>query len=102
MARFTALSKERIQDLTTRRGIATIDLGPQREWIQQAVAANGWGEIALEPTDNVRAVKRRTTIAGKELGKIVKWHRKSTPQLLIFQAINPDQLIRRVRRPRSR
>ena len=78
MARFQALSHERIAELTTRRGPGTVDLSEYKHWVEQAQQeANGWGEIQLQDDDNQRAIKRRTTIAGKELGKTIKWHRKS-------------------------
>lgn len=91
MPRFQALAPERIQELTRRSSAGLVDLTEHKNWISEALAnAQGWGEINLDPTDNIRAIKRRTTIAGKELNKIVKWHRKSTPETLIFQAFNSD------------
>jgi hypothetical protein len=91
LPRFQALSLDRIQELTRRSSAGLIDLTEHKNWINEALAnAQGWGEINLDPTDNIRAIKRRTTIAGKELNKVVKWHRKSTPDTLIFQAFAAD------------
>src|SRR5215210_5971941 len=88
MPRFQPLSQERIAELTTRRGPGQVDLSEHKRWIEDALRnSNGWGEIGLEPSDNVRAIKRRTTIAGKEMSRTIKWHRKSTPTTLIFQAV---------------
>src|SRR5439155_10915500 len=99
MARFQLLSHERFTELTARRGPGTIDLSEYKHWIEQAhEKANGWGEIQLERDDNQRAIKRRTTIAGKELGKTVKWHRKSNHERLIFQVIDPRLAQKRTRR----
>ena len=53
------------------------------------------------PQHNVRAIKRRTTIAGKELNRVVKWHRKSTHNQLIFQAVDPSAIVKRPRRRHS-
>jgi hypothetical protein len=102
MAHFQALSRERVAELTARRGPGMIDLTEYKKWIEDAVrTANGWGEILLDPNENVRAIKRRTTIAGKELHRVVKWHRKSTAKQLVFQAVDPATIVRRPRRPRG-
>jgi hypothetical protein len=102
MPRFQPLSQERIAELTTRRGPGQVDLSEHKRWIEDALRnANGWGEIGLEPADNVRAIKRRTTIAGKEMNRTIKWHRKSTPTTLIFQAVDPASVTKRTRRSRS-
>jgi hypothetical protein len=102
MPQFQPLSRERIAELTTRRGPGSVDLTEYKKWIEDATrSSNGWGEIMLEPTDNVRAIKRRTTIAGKELNRVVKWHRKSTPNQLIFQAVDPSAIVKRARRSRG-
>ena len=77
-----------------------VDLTEHKNWIQQA-SRDGWGEITLDAGDNVRAIKRRTTIAGKELSKVVKWHRKSSGNTLIFQVMDPAQVTKRQRRARS-
>ena len=100
MARFSALTRDRIQELTARRGSGLVDLTEHKNWIQQA-SRDGWGEITLDPGDNVRAIKRRTTIAGKELSKVVKWHRKSNGNTLIFQVMDPAQVTKRQRRARG-
>jgi len=97
--RFQPLSHERIAELTRRAGGGTVDLSAQKDWINQALKdGQGWGSIDIDPGDNIRALKRRTTIAGKELGKTIKWHRKSTAEQLIFRAIDPDKVVRRARR----
>jgi hypothetical protein len=99
MARFQALSHERIAELTARRHPAAVDLSEYKSWIEQAAQhANGWGEIELAPEDSQRAIKRRTTIAGKELGKTVKWHRKSNHGRLIFRVLDPQSAQKRTRR----
>src|SRR5262245_29620000 len=73
MPRFQPLSQERIAELTTRRGPGQVDLSEHKRWIEDAIRnANGWGEIGIEPSDNVRAIKRRTTIAGKEMNRTIK------------------------------
>jgi hypothetical protein len=102
MPQFQPLSRDRIAELTTRRGPGSVDLTEYKKWIEDASRnSNGWGEIVLEPSDNVRAIKRRTTIAGKELNRVVKWHRKSTSNQLIFQAVDPSSIVKRSRRSRS-
>jgi hypothetical protein len=102
MPRFQVLSQERIAELTTRRGPGQVDLSEHKRWIEDAVRnSNGWGEIALEPADNVRAIKRRTTIAGKEMNRTIKWHRKSSSSSLIFQAVDPTSVTKRSRRSRA-
>jgi hypothetical protein len=99
MPQFHTLSRERIAELTTRRGPGAVDLTEYKKWIEEAVRmSNGWGEIVLDPADNVRAIKRRTTIAGKELNRVVKWHRKSTSKQLVFQAVDPSSIVKRPRR----
>ena len=99
MPRFVALSKDRVAELTTRRGPSQVDLTEHKKWLDESLASsNGWGEILLDPGDNIRALKRRTTIAAKEMGKIVKWNRKSTDSSLIFQAVDPNAVQRRTRR----
>ena len=103
MARFQTLSPERIAELTARHaGPGAVDLTEYKQWVERAQReSDGWGEIQLEPTDNVRSVKRRTTIAGKELGRLVKWHRRSTPETLLFRVVAPDRIKRRTRRKRE-
>jgi hypothetical protein len=102
MPRFQPLSPERVAELTRRAGGGVVDLSDQKDWINQALRdGQGWGSIAIDPADNVRALKRRTTIAGKELGKTIRWHRKSTVEELIFQAVEPNQVVRRSRRART-
>ena len=99
MPTFRPLAREQIEELTRRRGAGVVDLTDQKDWINRAtVEAQGWGVIEVLPGENVRAIKRRTTIAGKELGKTIRWHRKSTPTELIFHAIEPDQVVHRGRR----
>ncbi len=75
-------------------------LSPERIAEAQRQSA-GWGEIELEPTDNVRSIKRRTTIAGKELGRVVKWHHRSTKETLLFRVVEPGSIQRRTRRTRE-
>lgn len=99
MPRFQPLSPERIAELTTRRGPGVVDLTEYKSWIDQAQReSQGWGEIQLAPTDNVRSIKRRTTIAGKELARVVKWHRHSTKEVLLFRVVEPGSIRRRPRR----
>ena len=100
MARFSTLTKERIAELTARRGPGAVDLTEHKRWITDA-SRDGWGEISIDAGDNVRAIKRRTTIAAKEMNRVVKWHRKSTPQSLIFQVVDPASLVKRTRRARA-
>ena len=71
MPRFQPLSHERIAELTRRAGGGTVDLSAQKDWINQALKdGQGWGSIDIDPGDNIRALKRRTTIAGKELAEV--------------------------------
>lgn len=99
---FKALPPERIQELTRSRSGGSVDISTQKEWIARALAeAGGWGSIAIDPGDSVRTLKRRTTIAGKELNLVVKWHRKSTASELIFRAVEPGAVARRSRRARA-
>lgn len=101
MPHFQTLSREQIAELTARRGPGSVDLTEYKKWIEEAGRnSDGWGRIILSPNDNVRAIKRRTTIAGKELKRVVKWHRKSTGDHLIFQAVDPTSIVRRQRRSR--
>jgi hypothetical protein len=97
------LDQQRIQEITRRGGSAAgVDLTEYKNWITEALR-EGWGSIGLDPTDSIRAIKRRTTIAGKELGKVVKWHRKSTPGELIFQVFNAESApAKRVRSARKK
>jgi hypothetical protein len=96
------MEPERVAELTRRASGGAVDLTDQKTWISRAVTeGQGWGEIQLDPSDNVRALKRRTTMAGKDLHKVVKWHRKSTPDCLIFQALDPDQIVKRHRTQRT-
>src|SRR5215211_4148620 len=99
MPTFRPLDSAKVQELTSRRGAGLVDLTDQKEWINRALyEASGWGAITIDPGDNVRAIKRRTTIAGKELGKTVKWHRKSSNEELIFRALDPGEVTHRTRR----
>ncbi|MBM4418301.1 MAG: hypothetical protein FJ033_08320 [Chloroflexi bacterium] len=97
MARFASLSEDRIKELITRRGTTNINLEEYKGWIQQAADGGKWGEISLEASDNVRAIKRRTTIAGKSLGWTVRWHRKSTSRNLVFQVLTQGEVAARRR-----
>jgi len=102
MPQFQTLSRDQIAELTARRGPGSVDLTEYKKWIDEATrSSDGWGKIILTPSDNVRAIKRRTTIAGKELKRVVKWHRKSTPNQLIFQAVDPSAIVKRARRSRA-
>jgi hypothetical protein len=99
MPRFRPLPPEQVNELTRHRTNRVVDLTEQKAWVQQALAeSEGWGEIELEVGDNTRAIKRRTTIAGKESGKIVKWHRRSDPQRLIFHVADVTPVRKRARR----
>src|SRR5262245_54544703 len=102
MPKFRVLTIQEIQELTARRGgSAAIDLSEYRGWIESAGrSADGWGQIELDPTDNVRALKRRTTVAGKELGKTIKWNRRSDNERLIFRVF--DNGAEPARRKRTR
>lgn len=102
LPRFNPLERERIAELTKRGGSGVVDLTEQKSWISNALAqAEGWGAVGLDAADNVRAIKRRTTIAAKELGKLVKWHRKSTAQELLFRVIDPSTVTKRTRRQKA-
>ena len=80
----------------------TVDLTEYKQWVERAkLEADGWGEIQLEPTDNVRAIKRRTTIAGKELGLQVRWKPTLASGALLFQVVAPGSGKRRLRRKRE-
>ena len=85
MPKFSPLSAQEIQELTARRGSQHVDLTEHKKAIQDVMREGGWGRIELNAGENVRAIKRRTTIAGKELNRIVKWNRKSTPEALLYQ-----------------
>lgn len=85
MARFSTLTAERIAELTRRGTSGGVDLTEYKDAVARAFSDTGWGEITLDPSEPVRAIKRRTTVAGKEIGKIVKWNRRSTPTQLIYQ-----------------
>lgn len=100
MAHYESPTPDEITELTARRSAATVDLTEHKRWIDQA-SLDGLGKIVLRPGDNVRAIKRRTTIAGKEMKKVVKWHRKSTGQQLYFQVIDPQGVVKRQRRARG-
>ena len=98
---FEPLSQGEIAELTARRGSAHVDLTEHKRAIEQAMHGGGWGRIKLNPGENVRAIKRRTTIAGKELNRVIKWNRKSTPNALIYQVVDPSSVVRRTRRARK-
>jgi hypothetical protein len=103
MARFQTLSPERIAELTRHRAAGPLDLTEYKQWVERAkLEADGWGEIQLEPTDNVRAIKRRTTIAGKELGLKVRWKPTLASGTLLFQVIAAGSGKRRIRRKEQR
>lgn len=101
MPQFEALSQNEVAELTARRSSSQVDLTEHRRGIQQAIEnGNGWGRIKVGPSENVRAVKRRTTVAAKEMNRVIKWHRKSNNNLLIFQAVDPSDIVKRQRRAR--
>jgi hypothetical protein len=103
MARFQTLSRQRIAELTTRRARpVAVDLTEYKQWVERAkLESDGWGEIQLEPTGNVRAIKRRTTIAGKELGLKVRWKPTLASGTLLFQVIAAGSSQRRIRRKQT-
>jgi hypothetical protein len=102
VALFRSLSPDEIADLTRRRsGASTVDLEPYKNAISQTMSDGGWGSIEIESGDSQRAIKRRTTVAGKEMGKVIKWNRKSSAHRLIYQVINPEHVQRRTRRKRT-
>ena len=103
MPRFSVLPNEEIEEFSRRATASVVDLTDQKNWINQAVEnARSWGQIEMDPTDNVRAIKRRMTIAGKELQKVVKWNRQSDAQRLIFNIISTDEQNTRKRGRRSK
>jgi hypothetical protein len=102
MPRFEPLTQTEIAELTTRRSASQVDLTEHKRGIEQAIQdGEGWGRITLQPSENVRAVKRRTTVAAKEMNRVIKWHKKSNGSVLIFRALAPGEVIKRARRVRA-
>jgi hypothetical protein len=65
-----SLTDEEIVELTRRRTVGGgIDLSPYRDGVNAAAVDGGWGKVELESSDTQRTVKRRMTVAGKELGQ---------------------------------
>ena len=102
MPTFETLNQDEVAELTRRRSTCGgVDLTPYKSAIQ-GVLEVGWGRVRLATDDNVRATKRRMTLAGKELNRVVKWSRKSTPAELIYQIIGQEEQQRRKRKPRKK
>jgi hypothetical protein len=100
--KFSTLTTDEVADIVRRRTSALVDLTEYKGWIDEVLKGSGWGRIEVDASDNVRALKRRTSIAAKELGKIVKWNRRSDAEKLIFQVIGQEEQQRRTRRPRRK
>lgn len=82
MPSFLTLKPEEIRALQARRNNLE-DLAPFIEFLKP-LSVGTWAEIELEPGDNQRTVKRRTSIAATSLGKAIRWRRHSREGKLIL------------------
>jgi hypothetical protein len=85
MPQFRTLSNEEVAARRKRR-VNTAYLEPYMEYLR-TLNPGDYGEITLQPGDQRRVVKRRTTVAAKELRMAIKWRRSQDENKLLFEVI---------------
>ena len=106
MPHFKPLTTERVTELTTRAA-ATHSYDPTEYvgYVTNAAQAldngakYGGGMFELEQDDNVRALKRRTTIASKTVPNVVlKWRPQKDETKLEFLVMRPESVVKRAKK----
>jgi type IV secretory pathway VirB4 component len=80
MAKFEKLSKEEVERITQRK--PRIDISEYVNYLE-TLNPGEWGAVTLEEGETGRAIKRRLTIAAKQLGKNLRY-RRSEDNRIIF------------------
>ena len=109
MPTFAPLTVERVQEITTR-GTKTHSYDPTEYVAYVTEAAKplddgqkyGGGMFEIDPSDNVRALKRRTTTAAKTIPNVVlKWknqREENGKAILEFLVMRPESVVKRPRK----
>ncbi len=65
-----------------RRGVPSLDLSEYRAFLEE-LQPGEWGRITLAEGESQRAVKRRLTMAAKDLDKLLRYRRAPEGQILV-------------------
>lgn len=90
------------QRLKRRRTRKRVDIEQQKDWVARAYNdADGFGMVELDLRDNVRATRRRITVAAHQLGLVIRWREPELVYRLIFRVIDPSSVTKRTRKQKS-
>jgi hypothetical protein len=53
----------------------------------ETLQVGDYGEVMVEEGESRQAVKRRTTVAAKQLGMAIKWRRSEDQNKLLFEVV---------------
>lgn len=85
MPQFRTLSPAEVQQLTTRR-LNLADLAPYMDYLE-TLQVGDYGEVTIGEGEKKQTVKRRTTLAAKQLGMAIKWKRSQDQNTLLFEVV---------------
>lgn len=85
MPQFRTLSPEEVAQLTGRR-VNLADLAPYLDYLEW-LKVGDYGEVTVEHDESREAVKRRTTVAAKQLGLAIEWWRSPDENKLVFEVV---------------
>jgi hypothetical protein len=85
MPQFRTLSKEEVAKIKSRR-VKVADLYPYMDYLR-TLQVGDYGEITVEEGESRQALKRRTTVAAKQLGMAIKWRRSQDENKLLFEVV---------------
>jgi hypothetical protein len=86
MPEFQTLSTQEVEQLKAHR-VNLADLDPYLDPHMDYLNTLQDGEVTLEEGEKRKAVKRRTTVAVKQLDMSIKWRRSKDQNKLLFEVI---------------
>ena len=85
MPQFRTLTPEEVAKHKARR-VNVANLYPYMDYLR-TLHVGDFGEITIEVDESRQAVKRRTTMAAKQLGMAIKWRISEQEKMLLFEVV---------------
>jgi hypothetical protein len=85
MPQFRTLTADEVSKLKARR-VNVDNLYPYMDYLR-TLKIGDFGEVTIESGESGQAVKRRTTMAAKQLGMAIKWRRSRDENKLLFEVV---------------
>ena len=85
MPQFRTFTREEVAKHKARR-VNVTNLYPYMDYLRTLYVGD-FGEITIEAGESRQAVKRRTTMAAKQLGMAIKWRISEQEKTLLFEVL---------------